>query len=151
MSVEKGKSENRRKKKIAYYKCSKSPIYKPSSCKLSKMQMCPHMSSHVRHEWNCSLPFISYCWGLFNSCLPSSLPPPVSNSSCLYTDVCQLLYYNFSRYCSIRLKMFSLFLFVFMYYLCEKYYKHITLHYYIADYVSWVPKLTLLNLWTNWP
>ena len=32
-----------------------------------------------------------------------------------------------------------------MYYLCEKYYKHITVQYYIADCVSWVPKLTF---WT---
>ena len=34
-----------------------------------------------------------------------------------------------------------------MYYLCEKYYKLITVQYYIADCVSWVPRLTL---WTNW-
>ena len=32
-----------------------------------------------------------------------------------------------------------------MYYLCEKYYKPITVQYYmLADYVSWVPRLTLL-------
>ena len=29
---------------------STSPIYEPSSCKLSKMQMCVHMSNHVRRE-----------------------------------------------------------------------------------------------------
>ena len=62
--------------------------------------------------------------------LPPPHPPPVSNSSCLFTQ-CQplsvscggtiLLYY--SKYCTVRLKMFSLFfVFVFMYYLCEKYY-----------------------------
>ena len=33
-----------------------------------------------------------------------------------------------------------------MYYLCEKYYKPITVQYYIADGVSWVPRLTLLDL-----
>ena len=33
-----------------------------------------------------------------------------------------------------------------MYYLCEKYYKPITVQYYIADSVSWVPRLTLLDL-----
>ena len=33
-----------------------------------------------------------------------------------------------------------------MYYLCEKYYKLITVQYYVADCVSWVPKLTLLDL-----
>ena len=37
-----------------------------------------------------------------------------------------------------------------MYYLCEKYYKPITVQYYIADYVSWVPRLTLLDLRTDW-
>ena len=90
--------------------------------------------------------------------LPPPLPPPVSNSSCLFTQ-CQPLYascctvlLNFSRYCTVRLKMFSLFLvsLFFMYYLCEKYYKPITVQYYIADCVSWVPRLTLLDLRTNW-
>ena len=37
-----------------------------------------------------------------------------------------------------------------MYYLCEKYYKPITVQYYIACCVSWVPGLTLLDLQTNW-
>ena len=37
-----------------------------------------------------------------------------------------------------------------MYYLCEKYYKPIIVQYYIAYCVSWVPKLTLLDLQTNW-
>ena len=38
----------------------------------------------------------------------------------------------------------------FMYHLCEKYYKPITVQYYVADCVSWVPRLTLLDLQTNW-
>ena len=55
---------------------------------------------------------------------------------------------------TVRLKMFSLF-FVFVcfsctYYLCEKYYKPITVQCYIADCVSGVPRLTLLDLQTNW-
>ena len=37
-----------------------------------------------------------------------------------------------------------------VYYLCEKYYKPITVQYYIADCVSWVPKLNELDLQTNW-
>ena len=37
-----------------------------------------------------------------------------------------------------------------MYYLCEKYYRPITVQCYIANYVSWVPRLTLLGLGTNW-
>ena len=38
----------------------------------------------------------------------------------------------------------------FMYYSCEKYYKPITVQHYIADFVSWVRRLTLLDLRTNW-
>ena len=37
-----------------------------------------------------------------------------------------------------------------MYDLCEKYYKPIIVQYYIVDCVSWVPGLTLSDLWTNW-
>ena len=33
-----------------------------------------------------------------------------------------------------------------MYYLCENYYKTITVQYYIAHCVAWVPRLTLLDL-----
>ena len=48
--------------------------------------------------------------------------------------------------------MCSLF-FVFVFYvlfLCEKYYKSFTVQHCIVDCVTWVPKLTLLNLQTNW-
>ena len=54
--------------------------------------------------------------------------PPISNSSCLFTW-CQLLYascrivlLSFPRDCTVKLKMSSLFLylFFFMFYLCEK-------------------------------
>ena len=38
----------------------------------------------------------------------------------------------------------------FMYYLCEKIYKSITVQSYVASCVSWVPRLTLLDFWTNW-
>ena len=36
-----------------------------------------------------------------------------------------------------------------MYYLCEKYYKPITVQYYVADCVSWVPRLSVLDLETG--
>ena len=36
-----------------------------------------------------------------------------------------------------------------MYYLYEKYYKPITVQYYIDDCVNWVPRLTLLDLQTR--
>ena len=50
-------------------------------------------------------------------------------------------------YCNIKnvFLIFCVFLF-FMCYLCEKYYKPITVEYYIADCVSWVPRLILLYL-----
>ena len=35
---------------------------------------------------------------------------------------------------------------LFTYYLCEKYYKPITVQYYVADCIRWVPRLTLLDL-----
>ena len=55
-----------------------------------------------------------------------------------------------SRYCTVRLKMFYFLCLFSMYiYLCEKYDKPITVQYYIADCVSWVPRLTLLDLQTN--
>ena len=68
----------------------------------------------------------------------------------MYASCYTVLLY-FSRYYTVRLKMFSLFLcLLFMYYLCEKYYKPIRVQYYITDCVSWVPRLTLLDLQTNW-
>ena len=88
---------------------------------------------------------------------PTSSPPPVSDS-CLFTR-CQPLYASrytvllyFSRYCMIRLKMFSLFFCVcllFTYYLCEKYYKAVTVQHYIAGCVIWLPRLTLQDLRMN--
>ena len=67
------------------------------------------------------------------------------------SDTIQRLYYYtssillyFSKYCKIK-KCF-IFCVFFMYYLCEKYYKSIIVQYYIANCVSWVPRLTLLGL-----
>ena len=89
---------------------------------------------------------VQYCieYGTFISspgCLEASLK----------ATVMQLVLLYFSRYCTVRLKCFLSFLCLFfMYYLCEKYYKPITVQYYITDCVSWVPRLTLLDLRTNW-
>ena len=59
---------------------------------------------------------------------------------------------HFSKHCTVQFKIFSLF-FVFVsflcYNLCEKYYKPIRVQYYIVDCVSWVPRLTLLDLRIN--
>ena len=64
----------------------------------------------------------------------------------LYASYCTVLP-NVSRYCTIRLKKFFAFL---MFYLCEKYYKTITVQYCISHCAGWVPRLTLLDLQTNW-
>ena len=37
-----------------------------------------------------------------------------------------------------------------MYYLCEKYYKPATVQDCTDDCVSWVPRLPVLDFWTNW-
>ena len=88
--------------------------------------------------------------------LPPPLLPLVNNFCPVHpmpAPVCQLLYCTkyFLRYCTVRLKMFSLFCVCFlMYYLCENNYKPITIQYVIANCVNWVPRLTLLDLQTNW-
>ena len=46
--------------------------------------------------------------------------------------------------------MFSYFLCLFYYVVCEKYCKPITLQYYVHNRASWVPRLTLLDLQVNW-
>ena len=72
-----------------YHWYSKSPTYKPVSCKLSKMQMCILSVSDVNEV--AAYPPSSIAENL--SALPSytSFPPLVSNSSCLFTR-CQPLY-----------------------------------------------------------
>ena len=113
-------------------------------------------SVSVRGEWNCSSPSSSHRWASCSSTIlhllsllrSVTLPAwSLDASGCMPTVV---LY--FSRYCIVRLKVFSLFLCVcfLIYYLCEKYYKSFTVQHCIADCVSWVPRLTLLDLWTNW-
>ena len=67
--------------------------------------------------------------------------------------VCQLLYCTTVLfkvlYCQI--KMFSsFFVLAFMCYLWEKYYKPTTVQCHVANCVSWVPRLTLLDLKIDW-
>ena len=48
-------------------------------------------------------------------------------------------------------KVKNAFIFVlFMYYWCEEYYKPTPVQYSIANYVTWLPRLTMLDLETNW-
>ena len=73
----------------------------------------------IRREWHCSFPHLLLLMILQPCHLPPPLRPVVSNSSCLFpqcqslnVSCCTVLLY-FSRCCTIRLKMLSLF-FVFV-------------------------------------
>ena len=89
-----------------------SCTYETLSCELSK-DANVH-SSNVRHEWHCSLPSISCLLTVLQLYhLPLPLPPPVSNSSCLFTR-CQPRYASCCTvllYCKIK-KCFLYFVFV---------------------------------------
>ena len=132
-----------------HYGYTKSPTFEPSSCEFSKIQVCVPSVSDVSEIAACPpSPIVDNPLSLLS---PTSSPSPVIKSCpfnrCqhLCASCCTVLMY-FSRLYTVRFKMFSLF-FVFMYYLCEKYYKPMTVHYCIAN---WVPMLTLLDLQTNW-
>ena len=75
--------------------------------------------------------------------------------TCVPASVCQLLYCTALvlkvLYYKVKNVSFIFLICLFsMYYLCEKYYKPITVQYYIVHCVSWVPRLTLLDLRTHW-
>ena len=89
------------------------------------------------------------------------LPPPSPHLQSVTLPACSLnasprlpavaLYYCAFQGMYYKIKNTLFFLgFIFMYYLCEKYYKPTTVQYYIVNCVSWVPRLTLLDLQTNW-
>ena len=96
---------------------------------------------------------VSYCW-TFSSAISHLLSLLVTlpacsldASRCMYASCCPVLQ-SFSKDCTVRLEMFYLCVCFFMYYLCDKYYKHITVQYYIANFVSWASRVTLLDLGT---
>ena len=75
----------------------KSPTYEPSSCELSKMRACVCMFNHklvpvsgIHCEMCASSTSLLLLMILQLYHLSALLPPPVSNSSCLFTP-CQLL------------------------------------------------------------
>ena len=86
--------------------------------------------------------------------LPPPLPSPLINSSFLFTryqslyaSCCTVLFRVL--HCEVTDVVFIFCICIFMYCLCEKYHKPITVQYYIANCDSWVPRLTMLELWTN--
>ena len=134
---------------------SKSPINKPSRCQLSKIQTCIWFQQrtrtcviNIRCEWNCSLPSISYSWGFFSPTIFHLLSQlqPVTLLACVLDarpGILAVLLYKGLYY---KIKKHYFLCLSFIYYLYEKYYKPITVQYYMADCVSWVTRLTLLDL-----
>ena len=118
----------------------KSPTHKPSSCELFQRCDC---AFHQCQVWmKLQLAFHHLLLTILQ--LSHASPPFLHQSVTLhafslnaspYMPVVVLPY--FSRYCTIRFKMYPLFFVCFlMYYLCEKYYKPITVQYYTTDCVS---------------
>ena len=107
----------------------------------------------LMREWNCSLPSVSWCWRSFSSTIShllsvlqavTSLACSLDASPCMPVVVLfKILNYKFKNV----LCFLCLF---FMYYLCGKYYKPITIQYYVVDCVSCVSRLILLDFWINW-
>ena len=95
---------------------SKSCTYEPSGCELLKMWMYIFIPNHIRHEWNWSLPSISYCWWPFISTIShllsflwsvTLLACSLNASSCVPAVVPY-----FSRYCKIKNVFFILSVFL---------------------------------------
>ena len=126
------------------------------NCQVVNFQRCEHTyiwsqqgtgscAMGVRHEWNRSSPSVSRCWRSSSS---TSSHLRQSVSACPFTR-CQgtgLLQRYFSRYCTVRLKVISLF-FVLVFYVLFvlKYYKPRTVQYCTVNCISWVPRLTSLE------
>ena len=113
-------------------------------------------SVNVRSKWNCSLLSVSYCYWSFSSAVShllsllqsvTLLTCSIDTSPCIPALYCTTVLFKV-LYCKIKNVLF--FAFVFMCYLYEKYYKLIIVEYCIADCVSQVPRLTLLDLRTSW-
>ena len=127
---------------------SKFPTYKRSSCTLSKMWTCIPSVSDVREI--AAYPLSPIAEG--PSIPPSShcLHRPVSISSHLFTQCqplrCTTILFK-ALYCKIK---DALFFVSFIYYLCKESYKSITGQYSIATCVSWVSRITLLDLQMYW-
>ena len=115
-------------------------------------------SNYVRPEWNRSLPSVCYCWWFFSSTISHLLLQLVTLLACsLAAPVCQVLYCTTVLSKVLYCKVQNIFFIVCVLLWCIICVKHIinlsqysTEQYSIADCVSWVPRLTLVDLWTNW-
>ena len=108
--------------------------------------------SERRHKWN-SQGWHCLTWLLYfrkSTVSPLHMNHQISNFQRCKHACCKpasVLYYcTFQS--TVWLKILSIFVFLCTYYLCEKYYKPIIVKCYPADCVSWVPKVTLLDLQT---
>ena len=71
----------------------------------------------------------------------------MSASLCYLLDCATVLFKALC--CKIKYVFFIFLCLFFMYHLCEKHYKPVTMQYYIASLVSWVSRITLLDLRTH--
>ena len=109
-------------------------------------------SINIRREWSCSLPSVSSCWWSFSSVSPTSSSSPVTQlaGSLDASPVCQPSWWT-----TVLLKVLQyiknvFFIFCFYVLFVWKYYKPITVQYYIGDCVSWGPVLCAESLSRVW-
>ena len=161
-----GKLQGDQKLSLWKHQYSTFPTYESSSCELSKMRTCVRVSNHVKfvhvscvhcHVYESSTSGCAFVYFTVQDCIEYSSTVSLfqaqdvrsmhkSSSDVAGTNVLfKVLYFKMKNVFLIFCVCLLL-----MYYLCEKYYKPIPVQYYIADCVSWVPRLTLLDLWTKW-
>ena len=116
-------------------------------------QSCACTSISARCERPCSWPSVCHRWPSFGS-TTSHLPSPQSvtlpTCSQMPAPECRCAgLLCFSRYCPVRLKMLYFFCCLSLCIMWKVLQTYYNIAVYIAKCVSWVPKLTLLDLWTN--
>ena len=131
---------------------TESPVH--MNLQVTNFQTSEHVFHHHQAWVKCTWPCLLLLMILQRYHLQARLPLPISNSPCqpLYTSCCTILL-CFLRYCIAWLKMFYCFcMFAFSCIICVKSIANLlhTVQYYTANCVSWVPRLTLLDLWTYW-
>ena len=81
-------------------------------------------STNIRHEWNCSLPSLSYCWWSFSSAIShllSLLQSVTLLASSLHASPCMTVVLHYCTFQGpIRLKLFCLFFVCFLCPICVK-------------------------------